>query len=338
MENVHKKFRIIQIINNTFFTKKSINMKDTILIVGSPRSGTTWLMEIFTTLPRYTYLFEPLNPIWCPKSFEIGFRSRTYLSVDAEWPQGEDFLKKTFTGKIACLPIKDNVFDIIQPELSIKNIIHFLFGNKLIVKSINMNRMLPWIAKHFKLRGIFLIIRHPCATVASQLKTGLCGYRPSMPPYFDIYPTKEMVLAEALEINDLDSNIINKLKKIEKIEEILAVAWCLDNFRYISKQKQYLWNLVIYEKLIKEGEKEINQMFESIGVKDIPKSAINILKKPSIVTMKEDQSYIKKPDKQLSKWKEYLSEKQINNILKIVSYFDIDFYSKNIDSLNEKNL
>jgi len=336
MKNIVNKFKLIQNFNNILFTRKKINLKDTILIIGSPRSGTTWLMEIFTTLPGYTYLFEPLNPIWSPKSSEIGFRPRTYLSANTEWPEGEDFLKKTFCGEIAYLPIKDNLIDSIKPGLSFGNIIHYLFGNKLIVKSINMNRMLPWITKHFELRGIFFIVRHPCATIASQLKTGLCGYYSSSPPYLDIYPTKEIVLAEALEINDLDSSIINKINKIEKIEEILAVAWCLDNFIYLSQSKQNPWNLVIYEKLIKEGENEINRLFKSIGIKDIPKSAIRILRKPSFVTMKEDQNYIKKPEKQLSKWKSYLSEKQIARILKIVSYFNIDFYSKDLYSSYEE--
>ena len=323
--------KTIQNFNNNLFIRKRINLKDTILIVGSPRSGTTWLMEIFSTLPRYTYLFEPLNPIWSPKSFEIGFRSRTYISENTKWPKGEDFLKKTFCGEIAYLPIKDNLIDSIKPGLSINNIIHYIFGNKLIVKSINMNRMLPWIVKHFELKGIFLIVRHPCATIASQLKTGLCGYHSTSPPYSDVYPTKDIVLTEALENNDLDSNIINKLNKIEKIEEILAVAWCLDNYICLSQSKQNTWKLVIYEKLLKDGEKEINYLFESIGIKDIPRSAIRNLKKPSFVTMKEDQDYIKNPNKQLSKWKQYLSEKQITRILKIISYFDIDLYSKDID-------
>jgi hypothetical protein len=327
MLSYNNKIKKIQDFHNIFFTKKGINMKDTILIAGSPRSGTTWLMEIFTTLPRYIYVFEPLNPIWRPDSSEVGFRSRTYLPLNSEWPEGEEYIRKIFTGQIANLPIKDSLIESILTGLSIKIIIHFMFGNKIIVKSINMNRMLPWIAKRFDLRCIFFIIRHPCAVIASQLKTGFCGYFPSSPPYFDVYPTKEIILDEASKINQLDYNLINKLKKLDKIEEILAAAWCLDNYIPLSQPQPYPWKLVFYEKLVKEGEKEIKLLFESIGEKDIPKSAFRRLRKPSKVTIKEDQRFIKKPDQQLSKWKEYLSEKQINKILEIVSYFNLDLYN-----------
>jgi hypothetical protein len=196
--------------------------------------------------------------------------------------------------------------------------------------------MLPWIVKCFQLKGVFFIIRHPCAVIASQLKTGFCGYRSEFPPYSDIFPTKKNMLDEISEINHFDSDLLRKLRNIEKKEEILAVTWCLDNCILLSQPKPYPWNLVIYEKLIREGEKEIKSLFDNIGEKDIPKSAFYRLKKPSVTTMSEDQKFIKKPDLQLSKWKEYLSEKQIERILKIVSYFNIDFYPEDFEPIYEK--
>lgn len=327
MQNNDLITRIIQDFNNRLFKNKKIEIKDTILIVGSPRSGTTWLMEIFSSIPGYTYLFEPLNPIWYPESFEVGFRSRTYLPSDFNWPKGEDYLKKIFEGKIANLPIADNPISGIFQGFSVNNLLKHLFGNKLIVKSVNMNRMLPWIVQRFNLRGIFYIVRHPCAVITSQLETGLCGYRPSSPPYFDVFPTLENILDEVSEMDALDHNLINKLKTIETREEILAAAWCLDNYNILSQPKSNNWRPVVYEKLIKE-EKEIESLFYSIGERKIPRLAFNRIKKPSSVTMKENRKIVKIPDQQLSKWKERLSEKQIDRILKIVSYFDIDLYSK----------
>jgi len=328
MPNNNRITGIIQDFNNQLFKNKKIEIKDTILIVGSPRSGTTWLMEIFSAIPGYTYLFEPLNPIWYPESFEVGFRSRTYLPSNFNWPAGEDYLKKIFEGKIANLPIVDNPISDIFQGFSVSNVLKHLFSNKLIVKSVNMNRMLPWIAQRFNLKGIFFIVRHPCAVIASQLETGLCGYRPSLPPYFDVFPTLENILDEVSEIDDLDRNLINKLKTIETREEILAAAWCLDNYNIFSRPKSNHWKLVIYEKLVKE--REIENLFYDIGEK-IPRSTFNRLKKPSLVTTKESRKIVKKPDQQLSKWKERLSEKQIDRILKVVSDFDIDLYSKDFE-------
>ncbi|MHA1190772.1 MAG: sulfotransferase [Promethearchaeota archaeon] len=326
----------IQRLNNLLFKSKKIEMKNTILVVGSPRSGTTWLMDILCTMPGYTYLFEPLNPIWYPESFKVGFRSRTYLKSESNWPEGENYLRKIFTGQVANLPIKDNPISDLLQDFSMKNFINHLFGTKLIVKSTNMNRMLPWIAKHFQLRCVFFIIRHPCATIASQLKSGLYGYRPEFPPYYDIFPTKNNILNELAELDDFNSNIINKLKNIKTMEEILAASWCLDNFIPLSQSQPYPWTTIIYEKLIKEGEKEIKRLFSKIGEKNIPKSAFYHLKKPTIVTLKEERKFITKSNQQLSKWKKYLTEKQIKNIIKIVSYFEIDYYTENTEPEYEK--
>jgi hypothetical protein len=330
MPNNNHITRVIQDFNNQLFKNKKIEIKDTILIVGSPRSGTTWLMEIFGALPGYTYLFEPLNPIWFPESFEVGFRSRTYLSSDYSWPQGENYLEKIFEGKIVNLPIIDNpVVDILQ-GFSFNNLQKYLFSNKLIVKSVNMNRMLPWIARRFHLRDIFYIVRHPCAVIASQLKTGLCGYRPSFPPFFDIFPTLENILDEVSTIDGFNPHLINRLKTIKTREEILAAVWCLDNYSILSQPKSNHWELVIYEKLIKDA-REIENLFYCIGEKEIPKSAFNRYKKPSSVTTKENRKFVKKPNQQLTKWKKDLSERQIDRILKIVSEFDIDFYCKDFE-------
>jgi len=331
MKKQNSPTRAIQYINKKTYDAKKIDIKDTILIVGSPRSGTTWLMEILTTLPKYTYTFEPLNPIWCPSSFEAGFRSRTYIEPKGNWTEGEEFLRKTFTGQIANVPVKESLTISLLAGFSIKNTMRHLLGAKLIVKSVNMNRLLPWISEKFQLRGIFFIIRHPCAVVASQLKTGLCGYRSSNLPYVDVFPTQKEILDEASKINGFNPDRYNKLKKIKTKEEVLAASWCLDNYVPLSQKKPHPWSLVIYEKLVKDGANEISRLFNEIGEQKIPKAAVHNLKKPSMVIVKEEEKLIKKPVEQLSKWKKTLSEKQIESILKIVSEFGLDFYSNELE-------
>ena len=91
--------KIIQPLDKIIFNNKKFDIKDTIVITGSPRSGTTWLMEILRVIPRYTCLYEPFNPIFFPGSFETGFRSRTYLHPDEDWQKGEEYLQKIFTGR-----------------------------------------------------------------------------------------------------------------------------------------------------------------------------------------------------------------------------------------------
>ena len=50
-----------------------------------------------------------------------------------------------------------------------------------------------------------------------------------------------------------------------------------------------------------------------------------------MLTLGSDRELISNADKQLSKWKKALSDKQIERILKIVRDFDLDFYTEDIE-------
>ena len=67
---------------------KKIALNDSILIVGSPRSGTTWLMEIFENIPGYSYIFEPLQLKWFPSSRKVGFDSSGFIDTPIAGVQG----------------------------------------------------------------------------------------------------------------------------------------------------------------------------------------------------------------------------------------------------------
>ena len=321
--------KVARSLDKIIFKSKKFNMTDTVLIAGTPRAGTTWLMEILGTIPDYTYLFEPLNPIWYPESRELGFRSRKYLPSDTDWPEGEDYLRKIFTGGLVGF---QSLYQITP-----KAITRLLLSNKLIVKSVRLNRLLPWIVKRFQLRRIFFIIRHPCAVVASQFKTGFCGYHNTFSPYANIFPTLEHVLDEASKIDSLKPGLLNKLKHIKTKEEILAAVWCLDNYVPLSLPKPQPWTIVTYEKLVKRGREEMTHLFNELGEKDIPQSAFQHLRIPSMLAPGrlapgDDLEMILKAEEQLSKWKKFLSDKQIERILNVVSDFGIDFYTEYSES------
>lgn len=313
----------LQYFDKIVFKSKKIEIKDTILLAGTPRSGTTWLMEILRTLPGYVSLFEPVNPIFFPESYESGFTARKCLPIEYNWPEGKEYLEKAFAGKTYTrVPLYQ-----LNPEMFMNR----FFGKKLIVKAIGLSRLLPWIAQNIQLRSIFFIIRHPCAVVSSQLKTGYCGYHLNNKPYSDIFPRVENVLEEASELPNMDEKILNRLKKIKTKEEILSAIWCLDNYVPMSSKKPFPWNFVIYEKLISEGESAVRELFTKIGEETIPKAAIEKLNIPSMLAPRDELKIVKDSSKQLSKWKKYLSKEQIENILNIVSDFGLDFYTEEIE-------
>jgi len=315
------KINLYYSFNQFIFRHKKINSKNTILILGAPRSGTTWLMEIICCIPNYTSVFEPLKPLWFPESIKYGIIPGIYYSPNEKWEEGKQYLSQIFNGqKTNCFPIQKN---------NLKTIMQRLLANKIVVKSIRLNQMLPWINKNFNLRKILFIIRHPCAVIASQIKSRWCGYYNETFPYLDSYPSKEIIFNRVSKIDFLNHDIREKIKQIKTLEEILAVAWCLDNYILLVNKRSIPWTVISYESLVKNFKNEIINLFKEIGEEKIPKIVYKLEKKPTFVTFPKDFSKINNKPDQLSKWKKELTKTQIDNILNIVSYFGFNFYSEN---------
>jgi len=320
--------KISQILNKIILKNKKFSVTDTIFVTGSPRSGTSWLMEILRNIPDYTYSFEPLNPIWYHEPRKLGFHSRVYLPPDANWPEGEEYFKKIING--------EKVGFQYLYRFTPKEVMSILLGKKLIVKSVRANRLLPWMAKRFQIHKLIFIVRHPCAVIASQLKTGFCGYHDPIFPYGNIFPTNKQILAEASQIDELDDSLLKKLKNIKTREETLAAAWCLDNCIPLLLPKPRPWTFIIYEKLVQDGKKDLTRIFNELGEKNIPQSAYQQLRilslvSPSRLGLEDEQKAVPNTNIQLSKWKTKLSETQIERILKVVSDFGIDFYTRDLE-------
>ena len=86
-------------LDQLFFLKKDFDIKDTILISGTPRSGTTWLMELLAAIPDYLTIFEPFNPNWFPQIRKSNLCCRPYLHPDKDSPDIYEYLNKVFRGK-----------------------------------------------------------------------------------------------------------------------------------------------------------------------------------------------------------------------------------------------
>ena len=293
-------------------------LNDTIVVSGTPRGGTTWLMEILLTLPRYKYVFEPFHKLWFPQVNKFGLNQRPYIPPHQDNYTMYTFLEDVFTGRMISK----------RPDfkpLEFSNAIRRVFANKLLVKFVRANRLLPWMHSRFPLRAIYLILRHPCATISSQLRSNITGY--VLNHKNDYIPTTKEILSEASAIPSISEDrwLMTKLSSLKTSEERLAAVWSMDTvvpLQYLSKNKD-AWKTIMYEKLMLDFDNEIEEIFEYIH-EDTPERAYNLKRTPSKTASKDLSG---DAFKQLSKWKLKLSERQINNILKVTSWFGLDFYN-----------
>jgi len=301
---------------------ETMNINEAIIISGAPRSGTTLVMEILSLLPKYKTIFEPLHRTWFPSIRRLNLPPRIYIPPERDNPFLHFYLRAVFKGKIVSK----------APKYSLTNLNEVykrLTATKAIIKFVNGNRLLPWISERFQVKGTYLIIRHPCATILSQLRTGWLGYPIEIEQQIKLGRVsllKNIILREALMIPKAQENptIIQKIKNLNTMEELLAVEWSLDYLVPLSQFDKYSWYLLPYERLLVQFNEELKLLFGYINQYP-PKEAWKKLKVPSKTAT--ISAPINKRD-QLIKWKKKLSERQIKNILKVVHWFGLDFYTE----------
>lgn len=300
-------------LNKMIFSIKKWSIRDTIIISGTPRAGTTWLAEIMSTTSGYTNVFEPLHPVRFPEAGKLGFQPRTFLRPGTSWSEGRQYIERALTGRV-----------VINRYEGIDKLVSNLISNKLIVKFVRANRFLPWMVQEFPVRSSILIIRHPCAVIASQMQSGHYGYNE---PYTgqDIFPGKERILKEIKQLGCFDENIINKFEYVKSKEEVLALIWCMDNYVPLSSLCVNSLILVPYEKLVGDGAESLQRIFDLCEI-ETPEKAIKRLHRPS--KKASNDLKVKNVQQQLSKWKKYLSGQQIARILRIVNEFGLCFYTE----------
>jgi len=286
---------------------KNFDPQDTIILCGAPRSGTTWMMEFLSNIQGYTGIYEPLLTSWFPEAKEAGFTPRPYFSPSFNDNQKTKYLINVFKGNIKSThPVYD---------FTLGNIFRRIIANKLIVKFVRANRLLPWIATNVDVKAIVLLVRHPLNVIASQMKTGFRGY---MLPK-NISPDILSLLKEMENLN-LDSNTYDKIKYLKTEEEILALIWALDHIIPFEFENPALWHTLCYEDLVLDGEATIKNFLKMHDL-NIKSSHYSKLKKLSIRNQDKTTSVRLYSEK----WKNYFTQSQVKNIKKVLNLFEIDF-------------
>lgn len=295
MDDWHKKLRALAI---KLCLAGRFDVSKVLLLTSSPRSGSTWLGNILRAIPKSSVLFEPLHLTHVPEAKEAGFTWRTFVQPGTRWPEGSAFLRRVFEGRV--------VNEWTCREMSFHEACR---SSTMIVKSVRANRLLPWICREFHVRTPILLIRHPCAVIASQLKAEnwRTSLRPECPPYLDDYPEFRSILS-----------------KTQRIEEHLAALWALDQLPPLMQEGPSPWIVVTYEELLLRLEETMSRISRECKFKIDLDAAKERARKPSSVVHDSGMSGIEG-------WRHQLSEKQIARIIETVHGFGIHFYNEQIE-------
>jgi hypothetical protein len=278
---------------------------DTILVTGAQRSGTTWLGEMLSASKDYCMLFEP-TVVWNQKKVVKGADWADHIGVGSDWYEGKELFGKLFEGR----GIHAHAFVYNSPAALMRS-------KSLVIKSSDANRLLPWLSTNFEIKGMILIIRHPCAVVASMKKN------------MKNLPMKVPIRCQRFVAENLP-HLASYVKGLNTVEEILAARWCWDHYVPLKYPKRDSWIEVSYEKLVLSGREELSRIYFALDLSD-HEEAFDRLTLSSLTARGWSVNHgCASALERLSNWKSKLDKKQVKRILSVLEVFGISGFSDEV--------
>lgn len=300
-----------------------------IIIAGSGRSGTTWVQDSLASANHLRTLFEPLHPIGVSTAKPFAYR---YISAYASEPELKKFMDSVFYGKKhsiwADYRIRPDRFNVFRYGLStsLLNIRKFLIHYQryrghnykgLVVKFIRANLLLPWLMKQYQFPTV-LIVRHPCAVVASRLKL----------------PSADWGADKSLSHYSGDEGVCNLIGNqfgIDLAEPMSAVAalacvWCIENILPMEWAPESGYSVVTYEQLLINPEIEWKRLVRKLGLSVVPSRDLSERPSQQAAAGMRNRMF---SSKHLDKWRHELTSGDIDAIEGILERFKCTYYSVN---------
>ena len=179
---------------------------------------------------------------------------------------------------------------------------------RLLIKFVRGNGAVGFLKRRYGLPKPLVVIRHPCAVVASQLRMGQWQDHPHIDPVMlDRMPELEAFLDGA-----------------RPLHERLAVTWAVDVAAALESRADL--HIVHYETLFTQGAEVLRPALASWGVYKLPDQLFATFAKRSSTT--HGWSELDDPSKHLSRWKRDLDETQAEQVLNICREIGVGFYDK----------
>ena len=262
--------------------------RDSVFLAGSGRSGTTWLSEVIECRGGYRYVFEPFNPA------RVGafghFRSKQYLRPD---DAREEFLEPARLALTGAL--KSSWTDRFNRKL---------VARRRLIKDIRANLLLGWMRANFPGMPIVLLLRHPCAVVASRLAL---GWKDN--------------LHETMEQGDLVEDYLRPMEAEihaarDDFERHLFL-WCIDNYVPLQQFGRGEIHLAFYENLLVNPEEELHSLSGFLG-EDLDERVYGELRRPSPLSRRGV------PLPSVDGWRAGMSVRRLEKAGEILALFGLD--------------
>ena len=203
-----------------------------IIIVGSARSGTSWLSETLARQHRYRMLFEPEQETRTKRGHLLCDKWMTNETISKA---ARHYLKRVFANRVDCNWIGQN------SNRTLKRHLWPFVPKKYIIKFVRANLLAKYMNETFEIPVVH-IIRNPYDVIESQSRV-------KFPWLIDLslFANQQQLVLLIKDTFDFDITDYEKLSNLE----ILALRWCIENVIPIEVLEPYQFKSTIirYEDL-----------------------------------------------------------------------------------------
>jgi hypothetical protein len=280
---------------------RNYDIRNTIVVAGWARSGTTWLAEVLSAIPKSAILFEPLHSERVREAVAAGLPGTDILPPGGGSAAQKLFMERVLRGDVlnwwtcSCNPLSR----AIRPDV-------------WIVKEVRANYLLEWILGTFPVRRAVLIVRHPCATVASRLAQGWT------PENAERKVKQGAARRKYPQFDALCRSLTDPF-------EVMAARWCLMNYVPLTLRPRP-FHVIAYESLATRGAADLEPVFADWGLQ-MPE-AIEASFGRASATTKAGATRRGTGRSAIEQWRKTLSAEQVARILSVVRQFGMDFYTE----------
>ena len=252
-------------------------------IHGVPRSGTSWLGQVFASHPDVAYRLQPL----------FAYRFKDRLHADSSPDEVIQFLQELYA-------VRDDPF-ILDEERKAALADFWARAQKsphpsfLVMKMVRYHHLIPLFLESAPGIRIIGIVRHPCAVINSWLQAPK-EFRPGWDP-----------LEEWRDAPKKNAGRIEEYNGFEKWKEVATMF--LDLERTHPRQ----FRLVRYEDIIARPEAQIAALFDFVGL-TLPPQTREFIRLSRSGHDPDPYAVLKRPDR-AARWRQELDPRIARAIL-----------------------
>jgi hypothetical protein len=302
--------------------------KSVAIIAGSGRSGTTWVLDSLARANRMRTVFEPLHPIGVPSAAPFAHR---YVETDADAPELRAFMEEALSGRMHSLWANYRIRPDRFNPLTNSPIAVYLHMKKSVgllgtygfqrgfsghaIKFIRANLMLSWLKRQFDISTI-LIVRHPCAVIASRFK--LAGVDWSAEKAVGRYRDDKLIYEMVGQRFGFD------LAKPMSAAAALTSVWCVENVLPLEWSAQGQFEVVAYENLLVNPHTEWKKVVGYLGLANAPGGELlEVPSQQAAIDMRQKTF----TSAHVERWKSQLDHKVMDDVADVLDQFSVTLYS-----------